>query len=352
MIKHVIYVSLLLCTIIVSIFPNTSNATSTRVEIAKKVFPSIALLVMEDSHRQPLSLGSGFFVSENILITNVHVVEGAASGYVKLTGEKKKYAIDGIVAIDSRRDLIALAISGVNAHPLVLGDSSSLDIGQDVFAIGNPKGLEGTFSDGIVSGIRKIGKDKIIQITAPISPGSSGGPIVNLNGEVIGVAVATFEGGQNLNFAIPSEYVTTLLKNKTEAKPLHSSTVRKAKDSIFGGLGNKPVDAIKGSHFIWNNKFESYGDFTFTLRNKLRDNVKNIYLLVIFYDKTGEPVELDFVKYRNIIPGGLAKRVSGNVDGQIKHLTTRKISDYPTFDKTPYTKLEFRVLDFEVVEDF
>ena len=70
---------------------------------------------------------------------------------------------------------------------------------------GNPQGLEGTFSQGIVSSIRVLGADKILQITAPISPGSSGGPVLNEKGQVIGVSVATFRGGQNLNFAIPSK---------------------------------------------------------------------------------------------------------------------------------------------------
>ena len=84
---------------------------------------------------------------------------------------------------------------------------------KSVYVAGNPKGLEGTFSDGIISRISKQ-KKKRLQMTAPISSGSSGGPVLNSKGEVIGVAFMTIEGGQNLNFTIPSKYVKTLLNKK------------------------------------------------------------------------------------------------------------------------------------------
>ena len=98
------------------------------------------------------------------------------------------------------------------AHRLVsLGNSDFAQVGETVYAVGNPRGLEGTFSQGIISSIRPVGSDKLIQITAPLSPGSSGGPVLNRKGEVIGVSVFTIRNGQNLNFAIPSNYVKPLL---------------------------------------------------------------------------------------------------------------------------------------------
>ena len=93
-------------------------------------------------------------------------------------------------------------------------------IGEKVYVAGNPKGLEGTFSDGIISRISTQGNRKRLQMTAPISPGSSGGPVLNSKGEVIGVAFMTLRGGQNLNFAIPSKYVKTLLDTKALVTPL------------------------------------------------------------------------------------------------------------------------------------
>src|SRR5262249_3421737 len=86
-------------------------------------------------------------------------------------------------------------------------------IGDEVYVVGNPEGLEGTFSQGIISSLR--GND-YIQITAPISHGSSGGPVLNKNGEVIGVAVGLIEEGQNLNFAIPVSKLTQLLNRKSD----------------------------------------------------------------------------------------------------------------------------------------
>ncbi|GAG54367.1 unnamed protein product, partial [marine sediment metagenome] len=120
----------------------------------------------------------------------------------------------GLVSADYQRDLTLLKITGVITSPLIiLGDINQVAVGEEVYAVGNPQGLEGTFSQGIVSSIRQIGSDMLFQITAPISPGSSGGPVLNTQGKVIGIAVATFSGGQNLNFAIPASYLVPLLKS-------------------------------------------------------------------------------------------------------------------------------------------
>ena len=161
---------------------------------------------MEDANSQPLTLGSGFFVRAGEIASNLHVVEGAARGYAKLVGEKTKFDVEGIVSVDPERDLVVLKSSAARSQMLSLGNSDGVQVGEPVYAVGNPQGLEGTFSQGIVSSIREVGANKLLQITAPISPGSSGGPVLNGKGEVIGVSVATFRGGQNLNFAIPSNY--------------------------------------------------------------------------------------------------------------------------------------------------
>ena len=155
---------------------------------------------MQDANGQPLSLGSGFFVGDGVVATNLHVVRGASAGQAKLVGQNKTYAFNNLVAVDADADLVLLKASGVEAPSLRLDDSNDLAVGDAIYAIGNPEGFEGTFSQGIVSGIRSLGTDRLLQITAPISPGSSGGPIINNRGAVVGVAVATFSEGQNLNF--------------------------------------------------------------------------------------------------------------------------------------------------------
>ena len=202
-----------------------SAQAQTAREIAKKVSPSVVVLVMSGENGRPISLGSGFVVKEGVIATNVHVIAGARKGYAKLPDQKEKFEVEGTVGIDRVHDLVLLSVKKFKGPALVLGKSSDAAPGDDVYAVGNPEGLEGTFSKGMVSGVRKTGEDSVLQITAPISPGSSGGPVLDAKGNVIGVAVATIKDGQNLNFAIPVSYLAALMKDIKDVSPL--SEVRK-----------------------------------------------------------------------------------------------------------------------------
>lgn len=190
--------------------------------IAKRVFPSVVMLDMRDDKNRPISLGSGFFVRPDVIVTNHHVIKGAANGFAKIVGKTTIFHIEGVVGIDKVNDLALLKLTGVSGKPLILADISKIEVGQEVFAFGSPKGLEGTVSPGIISGnsFREIENGNLIQITAPISSGSSGGPVVDKKGEVIGVAVASLKDGQNLNFAIPSSYLALLLADVKSIVPL------------------------------------------------------------------------------------------------------------------------------------
>jgi len=161
-----------------------------------------------------IGLGSGFFISENVIVTNYHVINGASETYCYTNNSSEKYKIDGYLAVDKSADLILLKVSCLNraAIKIALG---SVTPGQRVYVIGSPKGLPATISDGIISGLRDFEGQKLIQITAPVSPGSSGGPVLNENGELIGVSVGQISEGQNLNFAIPLSYLESLLKLMT-----------------------------------------------------------------------------------------------------------------------------------------
>ena len=215
-------------------------------EIAKSAFGSTVLLVMEDGNGQPLSLGSGFFVSENEIASNLHVVEGASRGYARVVGQQNRFDIEGITAIDAEKDLVILRVTGTQRTMLRLSDSENTQVGETVYAVGNPQGLEGTFSQGIVSSIRDVGNDKLLQITAPISPGSSGGPVLNSKGEVIGVSVATFRGGQNLNFAIPSNYLSSLINQTGSVRPLAQANPSSNRRSILTDLGGRSTEGVVG----------------------------------------------------------------------------------------------------------
>lgn len=318
--------------------------SQTARQIAQKTFPSVVLLVMEDANGQPISMGSGFFVRSVVVATNQHVIEGARGGYARIVGQKRKYDISGTVGINNKMDLALLSIKGAKAPSLKLGKSSEVVVGDEVYAVGNPLGLEGTFSRGIMSGIREIGSETLFQITAPISPGSSGGPILNTQGKVVGVAMATFEGGQNLNFAIPVYYLSSLLSHMKPFKPLSVAKRPRKSKSVLDSLGGRSIEGVQGGKLIWEWPTSQSGEYSFSLRNRLRNPVKDVYCLVVFYDRNKDPIDVDFVQYKGFIPAGLARRVTGEVHGSVQQLTTKSGHERPS------TKVEFRVLDFKIVE--
>lgn len=332
-----------LCVVIFLVCGITAAHAQSSQQIAKKALASTVLLVMEDANGQPLSLGSGFFVRNGQVATNLHVVKGASRGYAKLVDQKTKYDIEGITAVDAERDLVILKISVPRSKAISLGDSDTVQVGAPIYAVGNPRGLEGTFSQGIISSIRKVGTDKILQLTAPISPGSSGGPVLNDKGHVIGVSVATFRGGQNLNFAIPSNYLKKLMAQIAPAKPLKSETA-KSKRSILDDFGDRSSEGVIGGKLTWDHEHLQWGSYSFSLRNRLRENVRNVYCFVIFYDTQRDPIDVDVVHFRDLIPAGLAKRVESEVDESVQKLTAHWGS------KTSHTKIEFRILHFEIME--
>lgn len=160
---------------------------------------------------EQLSSGSGFAISEDgLIVTNYHVIEGGDSIFVK-TSNGETFERVAVIDSDERRDIAILRLPTRNLSPLQFAPLGSFNVGDDVFAIGNPLGLEATFSSGIISAQRVIDGVEVLQITAPISAGSSGGPVVNENAQVIGISMGLIEDGQNINFAVPIKYVQGLL---------------------------------------------------------------------------------------------------------------------------------------------
>ena len=220
--------------LVLLLFCRTSlGNTQTPQEIYREAANATVLLVMKDTNDQTLGYGSGFFVEVDKIATNFHVIEGAARGIAKHVGQETRYTIEGFCAVNEKRDLVVLQVSASSVQPLTIADSDAVEIGETIYVVGNPKGyLEGTFSEGIISGIRLEETDKLLQLTAPISPGSSGGPVLNNKGEVIGISVATIKSGQNLNFAIPSNFLKDLLAELHSVIPFPSAAepIPKASD--------------------------------------------------------------------------------------------------------------------------
>jgi S1-C subfamily serine protease len=183
----------------------------TPAEIAARSTPSVV------SVRTDQSLGTGFVVSNDGLVaTNLHVVAGNSKITVTLA-DHREFEVVEIWNGDRQRDLVIMRIEAQKLPVLSLGDSGAIHPGDSVVAIGHPLGLEDTVSNGLVSAIRKVDDElTVLQISAPIAPGSSGGPIFNDKGEVIGVATAIMLGGQNINFGVPITYVKDLLKRPSK----------------------------------------------------------------------------------------------------------------------------------------
>ncbi len=203
-------------------YHNNDNQKLSGEQIAKKALSSTVFLQKFNVDKKSVGYGSGFVVVPGKIATNFHVIKGASTIYAKLVEEEDWYFVESIAAIDEKRDLAILNVTKIIADPLRIADSNNVAIGERVYAVGNPRGfLEGTVSDGIISGIRGEGDNKLLQMTAPISPGSSGGPVLNTRGEVIGIAVGDYSvqdpkykinRSQNLNIVVPSNYLKELLK--------------------------------------------------------------------------------------------------------------------------------------------
>ena len=180
-------------------------------DLVRRIKPSAVAIETFDARGEKLSRGSGFFVESDRVVTNRHVLEGAHRAEVH-SSDGKVFPVKGVLAVDAEGDIALLKIDppATPIKPLPL-DKTSPQEGESVVVIGNPLGLEGSVTNGIVSAVRDIPTfGRIIQITAPISSGSSGSPVVNMQGQVIGLATLQITGGQSVNFAIPSERISQL----------------------------------------------------------------------------------------------------------------------------------------------
>ena len=180
-------------------------------DLVRRIKPSAVAIETFDSRGEKLTRGSGFFVETDRIVTNRHVIEGAYRAEVH-SSNGTVYPVKGVLAIDAEGDIALLKVDvpANQVRPLPL-DKTSPQEGESIVVIGNPLGLEGSVTNGIVSAVRDIPTfGRIIQITAPISSGSSGSPVVNMQGQVIGIATLQITGGQSVNFAIPSERISQL----------------------------------------------------------------------------------------------------------------------------------------------
>jgi S1-C subfamily serine protease len=195
--------------------------------LVKRVKPAVVAIATYDGNGEALMTGSGFFLAPGQVVTNLHVIRGAARAEIKtLDGKSKVFPVNGVLAVDEEGDLALLSIDMPPQPARVTELASELpDEGEPIFVIGNPLKLEGSVSDGIVSAVREVPNSyRIIQITAPISHGNSGSPVFNLRGQVLGVVTVKVTNGQNINLAIAAARVAQLRAGKLQ--PLSDITLR------------------------------------------------------------------------------------------------------------------------------
>jgi S1-C subfamily serine protease len=194
-------------------------------QVVKKSSDAVVLIYLLDSVGKETGLGSGFIVSpEGKIVTNYHVIKDVQKALVKLSNGAF-FPVESILAINQQQDLALIKVAGKNLPTVSISNSNGLQVGERVVAIGSPLGLESTVSDGIVSAIREESRDvSWIQTTAPASPGNSGGPLLRMDGKVVGVITWNIRTGQNLNFAATSNEVSALIDEADKVKPLVGET--------------------------------------------------------------------------------------------------------------------------------
>jgi hypothetical protein len=200
------------------------------------IAPSVFLIEARDSSGKVLDFGSAFLVAERRLVTNAHVVNRGRFFLKTRTGA----APLSIERIDPHNDLALLRSDMAIDAPVLELATSAPPPGTSIWAFGSPKGLERTISDGIISGMRDRAGRRLLQITAAISQGSSGGPVVGRDGRVVGVTVGFLPGAQSVNFAVPIEFVVRLVGSSMTVMSAPSASTDEQQDG--GDLGGNASD--------------------------------------------------------------------------------------------------------------
>jgi len=179
-------------------------------DVFAKVSASVVRINVADGGGEITSTGSGVVIGSGMVVTNCHVALRGESLEVKVGGGSYSASVD---VADEERDLCRLSVSGLSAPSVSIGSIETVRVGQRVYAIGAPQGLDLTISDGIVSALREMQGGRVIQTSAPVSPGSSGGGLFDTSGKLIGIVTFQTRTGQNLNFAVPADWVSEI-KNR------------------------------------------------------------------------------------------------------------------------------------------
>lgn len=215
-------------------FAAQSSAQESLPELIRRVKPSVVSVITYNAKNEPLISGSGFFIRPGQVVTNLHVIEGAARAEIRtLDGKGKTYPVTGTLNVDEEGDIALLGVDLPQDRARAVEMTEEMpEEGESVFVIGNPLRLEGSVSNGIVSAVREVPNlGKIIQTTAPISHGNSGSPLFNMKGQVIGVVTIKVTNGQNINLALGSGRLMALKADKLQSFEELASRARTGQQS-------------------------------------------------------------------------------------------------------------------------
>jgi tetratricopeptide (TPR) repeat protein len=189
------------------------RATAQADKIYAENSKAVVVVIAANEETRSISQGSGFIVREDgAVVTNYHVINTASR--IRVKAGEQVFDVEGLLYADPENDVAILKIAAKNLPTIKLGEPEKVQVGEKVFVISSPQGFENTISEGILSGVRRVDETrKVLQITAAISPGSSGAPVFNSRGEAIGIATLLVAEAQNINFAMP----ITLIKDKLSA---------------------------------------------------------------------------------------------------------------------------------------
>jgi hypothetical protein len=251
----------------------------TTADIALKATPATATVIALGASGDTISQGSAFVIrADGVVLTNYHVLRGASSAIVTLASHERFTRVR-VVDADSSLDLALLRVPAVDLASLT-PRTSAPRAGEKVVAIGSPMGLSSSVSEGIVSATRIIDGHELIQITAPISPGSSGGAVLDAEGRVFAVSTSYLQGGQSLNFAVPVKYAMGLLNDPAPERAIAEVFASHA----VANAGRAPTPAalaaamrrarapradVGGVYQIWENRRDSAGTILFSQRGFL-----------------------------------------------------------------------------------
>jgi len=222
-------------------------------EIFSALGPSVAKVIVNDSSGNTIATGSGVVVAPGTVVTNCHVVARGRAIQLKFPSETLNATLQ---QSNEERDICHLYSSNISARPVPVSSANSVRVGQKVFAIGSPYGLENTLSEGLVSALREVPGGTVIQTSAPISPGSSGGGLFDQYGNLVGIMTFQHKYGQNLNFAVPADWIGNIASSGVTT----SSTFRSA-DAADAEPSKPAAPAEPTAHDILPGKWACTGTF-------------------------------------------------------------------------------------------